>query len=262
MRIISDYNDYYDSVQKLGQDQSVIYLRKTESFSSDDIDIIKNKNKKFVLKTFKIFCNAHIRSFREMSINGWWERYEKIITKDLKFYPSYHLFYFCGKIYSVILLQVIDIFPQKYVWLFNVNDLNKFIEEYKVYETKEYLKNHNYYKKSLDNQIYRFNQWFMYESKFDIDWFIENKVISLLLDIRCRYFASESNIVTINPCLKNIEFYKVMDSYTVYQELDMYISGTLSYPQNAMVEVSDEQKVLKHGFDPKYGFRKRKNKNA
>ena len=49
----------------------------------------------------------------------------------------------------------------------------------------------------------------------------------------------------------------MLDPFTAYQEIDMWISGTLSYPQNFMVDIEDKYKVLEHGFDPKYGFRTR-----
>jgi len=57
--------------------------------------------------------------------------------------------------------------------------------------------------------------------------------------------------------LANYEFFQVFEPFTAFQELDMFICGTLAYPHNFMVEVSDKSKVLKHGFDPEYGFRTR-----
>jgi len=41
------------------------------------------------------------------------------------------------------------------------------------------------------------------------------------------------------------------------QELDMWISGTLAWPQNMMIEIDDKYRIIAHGFDEKYGFRKR-----
>lgn len=34
MRIISDFHDYYDCIQRMGQDQTVVYLRKRETLNS------------------------------------------------------------------------------------------------------------------------------------------------------------------------------------------------------------------------------------
>jgi hypothetical protein len=64
----------------------------------------------------------------------------------------------------------------------------------------------------------------------------------------------------INPdCLKESGFAKCIDPYTLFQELDMWVSGVLGMPANAMVEVSNDTKIHKHGFD-KGSFRKPKSR--
>ena len=60
------------------------------------------------------------------------------------------------------------------------------------------------------------------------------------------------------PTLKGIEFFKVMDAYTIYQELEMWIGGVLPNAGRPMVTISDHDKVGKHGFDPKWSFRRHK----
>ena len=46
----------------------------------------------------------------------------------------------------------------------------------------------------------------------DVDWLIENKVTSVVLDERTQELI-------INPRLEDYQFFKVMDAYTTYQEL-------------------------------------------
>ena len=65
-------------------------------------------------------------------------------------------------------------------------------------------------------------------------------------------------MITINPCLRDFEFYKIKDAFTAFQEISMYVGGVLSYPHNFMATVEDKYRFENHGFDPKYGFRKRK----
>ena len=67
-----------------------------------------------------------------------------------------------------------------------------------------------------------------------------------------RYFEIE-----LNCELKKFEFYKVLDSFTIWQELSMYIDGTLTSPGNYTIEIADKYKIESHGFDTKYGFRTR-----
>lgn len=62
--------------------------------------------------------------------------------------------------------------------------------------------------------------------------------------------------LVLNPCLKDLHFYSIKDSYTAYQDIFQYISGVLNGPENKMVEISDKDKVSKHGFD-KWSFRQK-----
>jgi hypothetical protein len=57
--------------------------------------------------------------------------------------------------------------------------------------------------------------------------------------------------------LKDVGFPKVVDPYTLFQELDMWVSGVLGMPANPTVTVSNDIKIAKHGFD-RFSFRKPK----
>ena len=60
--------------------------------------------------------------------------------------------------------------------------------------------------------------------------------------------------VQLNCELKKVQFYKVMDAFTIYQEIYMYVDGCLSSPGNQLIEIDDKYKIEGHGFD-KYSFR-------
>lgn len=62
--------------------------------------------------------------------------------------------------------------------------------------------------------------------------------------------------VWINPSnLKDWDFFKVKDSYTMFMEVDQWVTGVL--PQNKeTVVLSDKSKIVKAGFDVKHSFRK------
>lgn len=66
----------------------------------------------------------------------------------------------------------------------------------------------------------------------------------------------EKSNVWINPSnLKAWEFYKVKDSFSMFMEVDQWVSGVL--PQNKeTVVLSDKSKIVKAGFDVKTSFRK------
>jgi hypothetical protein len=58
--------------------------------------------------------------------------------------------------------------------------------------------------------------------------------------------------------LKAVQFYKVLDAYTAFQEIAMWIGGILATQAGPVVDVTDDRvKAHKHGFD-KHSFRKTK----
>ena len=64
----------------------------------------------------------------------------------------------------------------------------------------------------------------------------------------------------VNPCLKEYKFFKYMDAYTIYQELEMFVGNDLVRDTKVEVPVgSDKVLAASKGYD-KYSFRKDKSK--
>jgi len=61
--------------------------------------------------------------------------------------------------------------------------------------------------------------------------------------------------ILLNPTLKKYKFYKVVDTYTAFQKISMFISGVLGGTSPPVIEVSNAIKISKHGYD-KWSFRK------
>jgi hypothetical protein len=55
--------------------------------------------------------------------------------------------------------------------------------------------------------------------------------------------------------LKDVEFFRVFDPHTTYQEIFMYISGVLGGNMKEIPEMSDDDMRDSKGFD-KWSFRK------
>lgn len=66
--------------------------------------------------------------------------------------------------------------------------------------------------------------------------------------------------VMLNPFLKLFDFHHVVDPFTVFQEISMFIGGRMPGAQSPMVTISDKSQIRKKGFDEKYGFRTRPTK--
>lgn len=57
----------------------------------------------------------------------------------------------------------------------------------------------------------------------------------------------------------NYNFMRILDPYTIFQELQMWFNN-LAEPAKVMPKFSDKMMAEIKGFDPKYSFRKPKQK--
>ena len=55
--------------------------------------------------------------------------------------------------------------------------------------------------------------------------------------------------------LKSLDFAKVIEPYQANQEIERWVSGVLTNAGNPMINISDESKITKYGFDKKISFR-------
>jgi hypothetical protein len=147
-----------------------------------------------------------------------------LLNRTHTFYVYAGNIVFCGKLYPYVSLDA--------NYFYDAEAMIAFCEANKL---------------KIDAIRERIEDWFNRQNTLDVNWLIENKIICA--DV-CR------NSVIINPQLKSKQFFKVLDPYATFGALDMWICGTLAYPQNAMVELSDKDLITKHGFD-KWSFRRR-----
>ncbi len=70
---------------------------------------------------------------------------------------------------------------------------------------------------------------------------------------------AKKEVFEVNPFLKPFRFFELVDSYTAFQEISMFLGGVLSSAENKMIVLDDEMKLYKHGFDEK-SFKKSKQK--
>lgn len=69
-----------------------------------------------------------------------------------------------------------------------------------------------------------------------------------------------TNEVELYPVLQDLNFQKVKDPYTAFQEVQAYKFGVLGCNENEVVTISDKDRIAGKGFDTKYGFRTRPHK--
>jgi len=247
MLIVSDKHDYYDSVMRLGVDKTCVYTRKmAERF--DDEPEYKGifSVKPPIAMTYLVTC---LDRFRNQIGNI---RVEK---------TGY--IFFCGSCYPFLNLHSSDArgYNKHSVFAFSQQEADRFvdffgtrkdIEEYNkksritgadiTYDRPLPLRRQNV-RAVFSNIIRRDNKIVDFHHKVDspivvFDFFFRNHKI------------------TVNPVLKDYEFYKVLDPYTTFQELSMFVSGVMGGRAPKMEKVSDEVRLEKHGFDKRTSFRK------
>lgn len=243
MRIISPYSDYYDSAQSHGQDQSIIYQRKMVEYKDVDSYKLNDKTPQVIRDLYKQVYEATTGSDERVR---WYYSAglpNTIFGKPNSFNVSSGIIVFCGKMYQYVALHrdVVAMSPTSSSHYFY--DSESFIDFCIANKLKIIEKAARWDKSTIEDRV---KKKFDKKGEINNNWLIENKVICA--DVTKHH-------IIINPKLKDRQFFKVMETYTAFQSLDMWICGTLSYPQNAMVMLDDKSMIAKHGFD-EWSFRK------
>ena len=235
MRIISKFHDYYDSVQSVGYDPHLIYHRVHR-----DLRIMpdrshyygRNDAAAFVMpEELPLFSNSflmHINPRRGLRDN-------KFMTTDGYLY----LIGFCGKYYLT---------------------LKEFHGSgWGAKATIDYL----YDKESAVKYFAEVHKTEVSRGVFDVlgecsvtpfadplEPFRLLNCPAFAIKLRDKYsmYGREKEL-TVNPELATLQFYKMFDPFTAYQEIAMFLSGVLGWPENATVQVSDKDMRDAKGFD-------------
>ena len=231
MYIISKKKDYYDGVVgTIGIDKTIIYERELVELTDNQKLPKPFKYNRFdENKSLINLCNVHIDDKKTTKYND----------------VSGFIVGFCGKLYLgwKFKYKVME-------WDAIIGSHKPIIKTDIIYgyeNAKKYLK-FDYWRSNLDN---------------DFEYFKNYESIELFRGFNSPIFIFDYNSITpkiqksliINPILKDYEFYKVIDAFTAFTELQMFISGVLGTGEKEMIEIEDKYKIKKHGFN-KWSFRK------
>ena len=221
MRIISKFHDYYDSAIGYGIDPKLMYKRDTKkvSFIIDDV-----------------FTHPRLET-------------PETPNHDI---DIFHIG-FCGKIYPCVSFRRIG--STKKLCVYNSEQYKKLIRAIKgkVKKTDPRFRKLWGGKKIpefLDEQTGK-------ESMIDIFYKYKVPVFVIRSKQTNKWgtYNRKARTLILNPMLKEYEFYKVFDSYTAFQEINMFMSGVIGMNAPETVEISDKSKIEKKGFD-EWSFRK------
>lgn len=208
MLIISKFHDYYDSAMGMGIDKTVVY-------------------------------NRTVKDDRE---ERRYHRYQ-LHSKKKSWHVNIFIVGFCGELYPCIKLTEDLIHNPKSFFFYELNKLETFIVEEEIsIDVKRRWRGIVSIPHARMNNTYARQDW------FDLKTHTDKKLDSKFEQEKCPVFMWTKRGMVWNPNLKDIGFQKVIDPYTAFQEVYMYISGVLGTNENEMVTISDEDKLHKKGF--------------
>lgn len=246
MRIIgSKFHDYYDTAMAHGMDKELVYMRNQS---------IRPINEKWGT----IFSNS-------------WNRFPSLGSMEYTIEPGVVLF--CGKQspYIRLIYNKDDIRTSaQTVHAYGINDVDEFVDKYcakytldSYYGTNEtgtnkiYKRSRAYNKRQKNREKFErfFNEIPFKVADVNEFHYIEKAPAIFIGEDRIKAIEGEgSKVIIINPRLADVGFYKIVDAFTAFQEISMFLGGVLGVGAPKMVAVSDEVRAHKHGMD-KTSFR-------
>lgn len=231
MKIISNFKDYYDSAAGLGIDESVIYVRKKEEIgrfpriARPSIPYVNHEN---MFDGFKL-RKGFRRFFGEPE------------KSKSSFYLTGYLIGVAGQIYSCL----------------KITSRNQ-SEKFKILHS---LEEFNFVFEKVETKSWYYRDLFMPEKFFsapltDIkqkNFFQQYKVPVFNLELT----FNEHPLLIVNDQLKRLEFYKVIDPFTAFNNISGFISGILGSKENEIVKIDDKHLLFAKGFD-NWSFKKQK----
>lgn len=239
MKIVGGH-DYYDSAIQYGIDDTIVFVREKDRKIDTKDGPFLERDLNLVLEDGR---GRRVHTDRRNYINSS-TRLERISVL------------FCGKMYNGFHVPAVWGTKDRYIWSFN--EYVKFLEELGLHIPKEQKYTYKG-KPDSTNYLETVKSYFTPVAQDgNKDWAITNNVTIAVLqwgdlfDSKKCWFLNPSN-------LKSIQFYKVMDAFTAFQEISMWVGGVLAGQGNKMVEITDNNmKIRKAGHDPKVSFRKAK----
>jgi hypothetical protein len=247
LRIISKFKDYYDVNLRYGIDPNCVYVRNPVQF-----DVREKEGKIAIDRILSIDLVQNVLSARP------W---------DSPRYDEMSIVLFCGKLYVCfgILIPGVSKFTQHYtsesvMTYYQTRGEAAFIPEFMRPPKDRFSDSKKPFEKWYLDSF--FEMWQGGSSSQIVDAMHEVSVPVICL--RFPMFAPRTSsvyrycVMLYNPSLRMLEFYKMIEPTTAFQELSMFISGVLGGQSPSMVKVSDTVRLEKHGFDAKTSFRKMK----
>lgn len=222
MIIVSDFHDYYDCIQKTGGYEDLRYFRKKQTLIID-YDLPTAYNGNFYTRVVGLCGKLYPLFFLAKDDEGRWE--ERLVTsiEDVD--------YWADIIYSK---------KQKQCYY---NSKNWFWRGFSVSSRKHFI---SLLKEQTEIKLR--------PPQLLLDIFKDYSVPIFVI----RRHSHQKVSIILNEQLKQYDFQKIVDPYTAFQEVQMFLSN-VALPEKPIPEIDDVTLAQAKGFD-KFSFRKDKSK--
>lgn len=271
MKIISRYNDYFDSALHIQNDKTPLWIRKIEVF------VVNNQNRKngdnlLIESEISKKINKLIKSIDFLKIDfkgslsqNYLSKKSYISSYDVNFTINSGFISFVGKIYPFVkITKRHSNYERSLEYQYTLYDFKSFEEKFEKIDivNKELLidtieKVRLFFKKISIKQTDDIHV-FLDTPIFIYDFNLVNELRSELneyISLRDDYY--KNGFLVSDGGLKEYQFIKFFDPNTLIQEIEMYFGNTL-IKKDEPKEFNDLIKIESHGFDKKVSFRKRK----
>lgn len=236
MRIIKGY-DYYDSAAMYGIDKSIVFVR-------DDK----------IVEDITLNCLQHSTKYHDLY------GYSEIrLTKHHKRYPyEYKVLkvVVAGKLYVGVVFREREAYHKENFFFWDNESLNEFFLEHlgddKVINYYSVFANKPSLFKEKSSKLIDLGEQEI--SPDDISVLIENK-ITIASSEKQKLWEDDMGYRVDHTGLDEIQLYKILPAPNIRQQIEQWVSGTLTGYDRPMIEVSDDVKKHKAGFD-KWSFKK------
>lgn len=249
MRIISKYKDYYDSASGYGVDMGVVYSREERLLDRQDDEDRK------LYDEIKEVCDKATSDdrFKNMYLNA-----------------NYDMIYVgvAGKIY--VGLRFHTLADDKEDTIFQVHKSSRIISNERIPTNELFAwSSANLTDKQLDTPAST-NFWTQGDQNTPRAWFEKNAEARVVEDVEL--FARNGMVsfikighrrgyhhrhlpdrddspIIIDPCLKSYGFQKMVDSFTAFQEISMFVTGVLAQKDQMTHTATDKELLYARGHD-------------
>lgn len=239
MRIIQG-RDYYDSGMAYGSDNAVVFVREKDRFIKDD-EFVGLKDLHLVRGLSFGLVGKDRRSARDFRLAH--RSSDRYTANGTKFSADLVTVVFCGNVYHGIRIETDpDRTSSNVMYHWHKERFQEWMAQVGVVLARAWWEP----KVDLDRYFSIYPV-----PKRMLDWLIEQRIV-IAIRLSDYRWAINSNR------LREVQFFRVLDAYSAFQEIAMWVGGVLPSAGNPMVAISDVIRIEKHGFDKVTSFRNMK----